>query len=449
MDVLVEALGVSKVFRSARAGDVTAIERIDLQVADGEFVSVLGPSGCGKSTFLFMVAGFEAPTGGRISVGGEPVTRPGPDRGVVFQEYALFPWLTVLDNVAYGLREQGMDRREREEIARRYVAQVGLEGFADRRPHELSGGMRQRVALARVLAIRPNILLMDEPFGALDEQTRFLQDALLRIWERERKTVIFVTHSLEEAVFLSDRVVVMTARPGRVKEIVSIDLPRPRERTSEDFNTIRRRLAKAPQDEVLAAQRDWESDDEETSRWKPLPRRTSICWRIGAWSSSSPTPAPTSRRWSTPSPGATPRAVGAAAHRRSPRVGRGGHGPRLLAGLGPPQAVMVHVTVGTANAACGIITAARSQVPLLLTAGRTPITEEGLPGARDLYIHWAQESFDQAAMVREYVKWDYELRTPVQLEAVVDRAFEVMLAEPRGPVYLTLPREVLASGWIR
>jgi ABC-type nitrate/sulfonate/bicarbonate transport system ATPase subunit len=189
-----------------------------------------------------MIAGFETPTGGRISVGGEPVTRPGPDRGVVFQEYALFPWLTVLDNVAYGMREQGIDRREREQIARRYIVQVGLEGFADRRPHELSGGMRQRVALARVLAIRPRILLMDEPFGALDEQTRFLlQESLLRIWESERKTVVFV----------------MTARPGRVKEIVSVDLPRPRERTSEDFNTIRRRLAQAIQDEVLAAQRDW------------------------------------------------------------------------------------------------------------------------------------------------------------------------------------------------
>jgi NitT/TauT family transport system ATP-binding protein len=191
-----------------------------------------------------MIAGFETPTGGRISVGGEPVTRPGPDRGVVFQEYALFPWLTVLDNVAYGMREQGIDRREREQIARRYIVQVGLEGFADRRPHELSGGMRQRVALARVLAIRPRILLMDEPFGALDEQTRFLlQASLLRIWESERKTVVFV----------------MTARPGRVKEIVSVDLPRPRERTSEDFNTIRRRLAQAIQDEVLAAQRDWGS----------------------------------------------------------------------------------------------------------------------------------------------------------------------------------------------
>ena len=261
VDVLVEALGVSKVFRSARAGrDVTAIECIDLAVADGEFVSVLGPSGCGKSTFLFMIAGFEAPTSGHLTVGGEPVTRPGPDRGVVFQEYALFPWLTVLDNVAYGMREQGVPRRERERIARRYVAQVGLDGFADRRPLELSGGMRQRVALARVLAIRPRILLMDEPFGALDEQTRFLlQESLLSIWESEKKTVVFVTHSIEEAVFLSDRVVVMTARPGRVKDVVAVDLPRPRDRTSEEFNRIRRRLAQAIQDEVLAAQRDWGS----------------------------------------------------------------------------------------------------------------------------------------------------------------------------------------------
>jgi nitrate ABC transporter ATP-binding subunit len=259
VDVLVEARNVSKVFR-ARGGDITAIERIDLSVADGEFVSVLGPSGCGKSTFLFMIAGFESPSGGRIVVGGEPVTRPGPDRGVVFQEYALFPWLTVLDNVAYGLREQGMDRREREQVARRHIVQVGLEGFADRRPHELSGGMRQRVALARALAIRPRILLMDEPFGALDEQTRFLlQESLLGIWERERVTVLFVTHSIEEAVFLSDRVVVMTARPGRVKAIVPVDLPRPRDRTAEDFNTIRRHLARAIQDEVLAAQRDWGS----------------------------------------------------------------------------------------------------------------------------------------------------------------------------------------------
>jgi NitT/TauT family transport system ATP-binding protein len=243
-----------------RFGEHFALARVDLDVRDGEFVCQLGPSGCGKTTLLNAIAGFVEPSAGVIEVDGRRVEAPGPDRGVVFQEYALFPWLTVLDNVAYGLREQGMDRREREEIARRYVAQVGLEGFADRRPHELSGGMRQRVALARVLAIRPHILLMDEPFGALDEQTRFLlQEALLRIWERERKTVIFVTHSIEEAVFLSDRVVVMTARPGRVKEIVSVDLPRPRERTSEDFNTIRRRLAMALQDEVLAAQRDWGS----------------------------------------------------------------------------------------------------------------------------------------------------------------------------------------------
>ena len=256
----VRPISIRIVGAEVRYGDHLALAHVDLDVYAGEFVCLLGPSGCGKTTLLNAIAGFVEPTSGHIEVGARAVDGPGPDRGVVFQEYALFPWLTVLDNVAYGLREQGMPRAEREAIAHRYVAQVGLDGFAHRHPQELSGGMRQRVALARALAIRPRILLMDEPFGALDEQTRFLlQESLLGIWERERVTVLFVTHSIEEAVFLSDRVVVMTARPGRVKDIVSVDLPRPRDRTSEDFNTIRRHLARAIQDEVLAAQRDWGS----------------------------------------------------------------------------------------------------------------------------------------------------------------------------------------------
>ena len=254
---LVEARDVHKVFDGGRGLPVEAIAGMDLAVADGEFVALLGPSGCGKSTFLFMVAGFEQPSAGAVLVDGAPVTSPGPDRGVVFQEYALFPWLSVLDNVTYGLREQGMARRARQDLARRYLGLVGLAGFEGRLTHELSGGMRQRVALARVLAIRSPILLMDEPFGALDEQTRFLlQEELLRVWEAERRTVLFVTHSIEEAVFLSDRVVVMTARPGRVKDVVAVDLPRPRDRTAESFNTIRRRLARAIEDEVRAALRD-------------------------------------------------------------------------------------------------------------------------------------------------------------------------------------------------
>ena len=197
----------------------------------GEFVSILGPSGCGKSTLLYIVGGFVQPTQGTVAVDGKPVTGPGPDRGPVFQEFALFPWKTVLGNVMYGPLERGMAKSKAEEKARMLIALVHLTGYENFYPKELSGGMKQRVAIARTLAYGPSILLMDEPFGALDAHTRTgLQRELLEIWERDRKTVLFVTHSVEEAVFLSDRVVVLTRSPGRIKETIKIDLPRPRRR---------------------------------------------------------------------------------------------------------------------------------------------------------------------------------------------------------------------------
>ncbi|GJD51435.1 Bicarbonate transport ATP-binding protein CmpD [Methylobacterium crusticola] len=223
--------GLSKAFRRRDGTLHAALSEIALDVAEGEFVSILGPSGCGKSTLLYIVGGFVAPSAGAVRVGGAPVTGPGPDRGPVFQEFALFPWKTVLGNVAYGLRAQGVPRREAEARARALVAQVGLSGFEAFYPKELSGGMKQRVALARTLAYDPAILLMDEPFGALDAHTRTrLQNDLLALWERDRKTVLFVTHGVDEAVFLSDRVVVMTRSPGRIRAVVDIDLPRPRHR---------------------------------------------------------------------------------------------------------------------------------------------------------------------------------------------------------------------------
>jgi len=233
MATMIAIDGLSKAFAAAH----TAIERpalsdISLQIAEGEFVSILGPSGCGKSTLLYMVGGFVAPSRGAVTVAGKPVTGPGPDRGPVFQEFALFPWKTVLGNVMYGLLQQGVSKPEAEAKARALISLVRLTGYERFYPKELSGGMKQRVAIARTLAYGPSILLMDEPFGALDAHTRTgLQNELLEIWERDRKTVLFVTHSVEEAVFLSDRVVVLTRSPGRVKATVDIDLPRPRRRT--------------------------------------------------------------------------------------------------------------------------------------------------------------------------------------------------------------------------
>jgi NitT/TauT family transport system ATP-binding protein len=222
---------LSKSFDTTRGTTHLALSDISLQVKEGEFVSILGPSGCGKSTLLYIVGGFVQPSAGTVSIAGKPVTGPGPDRGPVFQEFALFPWKTVLGNVMYGLLEQGVGRANAEAKARALIGLVHLTGYEKFYPKELSGGMKQRVAIARTLAYGPSILLMDEPFGALDAHTRTgLQNELLEIWERDRKTVLFVTHSVEEAVFLSDRVVVLTRAPGRIKSIVDIDLPRPRRR---------------------------------------------------------------------------------------------------------------------------------------------------------------------------------------------------------------------------
>ncbi|HEY7363497.1 MAG TPA: ABC transporter ATP-binding protein [Methylomirabilota bacterium] len=232
-----EVSGVRKVFRpeDGRA-PVVALERFDLAVDEGEFVCLLGPSGCGKSTLLNIVAGFVKPTEGRVSLDGTEVTGPGRDRGVVFQDHALFPWFRVGQNVEFGLKMVGTSRPERERIADRYLDLVGLRSFRAAFPKELSGGMKQRVAIARALANDPKILLMDEPFGALDAQTRrLMQDELTKIWAATGKTILFVTHAIEESLLLADRVVVMSARPGRIKAVLTISLARPRSDVAPDF----------------------------------------------------------------------------------------------------------------------------------------------------------------------------------------------------------------------
>ena len=252
--------GVSRVFPGVRRGAPTrALEPTNLQILDNDFVTILGPSGCGKSTLLRLVAGLDQPTTGRITLDGRPVSAPGPDRGMVFQSYTLFPWLPVADNIAFGLREKGVARERREEVVREWLGRIGLIGFEHHYPKQLSGGMQQRTAIARALANDPAILLLDEPFGALDNQTRALmQELLLGIWERERKTVLFVTHDIEEAIFLASRVVVMTARPGRIKADIAIDLPHPRHytiKTSSQFSALKARLTEEIRAEaVLAAE---------------------------------------------------------------------------------------------------------------------------------------------------------------------------------------------------
>jgi NitT/TauT family transport system ATP-binding protein len=236
---------------------VTALDRISLDVEEKEFSVIVGPSGCGKSSLLRLVAGLIRPTSGAIQLDGRPVTRPGKDRGMVFQSYTLFPWLTVRENVEFGLKVGHVPAEERVRIARKFLAEVGLEAFEQAYPKQLSGGMMQRVALARALANNPEILLMDEPFGALDSQTRSLmQELLLGIWEQSHKTVLFITHDIDEAILLGDRVYVMTARPGRIKEMVEIDIPRPRTvevLTSMPFITLKRRIMALIHEEAVRA----------------------------------------------------------------------------------------------------------------------------------------------------------------------------------------------------
>ncbi|MFI8526568.1 ABC transporter ATP-binding protein [Promicromonospora sukumoe] len=229
--------------------EFVALDGVNLDVADNEFVTVVGPSGCGKSTLMNIVAGLETPTSGQVLVDGAGVTGPGPERGVIFQQYALFPWLTVRKNVEFGLKVAGLPAAERRERAEHYVRLVGLEQFADALPKTLSGGMKQRCAIARAYAVNPSILLMDEPFGALDALTRVrLQEQLLDTWSTEKRTVLFITHDVDEAVFLAGRVVVMAARPGRIHEVIDVDLPYPRTeevRLSPEFAELRNRVWRA------------------------------------------------------------------------------------------------------------------------------------------------------------------------------------------------------------
>lgn len=237
-----------------------AVDDINLEIKEGEFTVIVGPSGCGKSTFLNLLGGLTKPTSGEILLDGKPITGPGLDRGFVFQQYALFPWRTSISNIEFGLEEKKISKKQRKEIAKYYLDLVGLTGFEDRYPHELSGGMRQRIAIARSLAYEPEVLLMDEPFAALDAQTReTLQTELLRIWEKTGKTIIFITHSIEEAVYLGQKVVVMTSRPGKVKKIIDVPLPDSRQteadlRVDPVFDKIRHNVWTLLREEVLKAQ---------------------------------------------------------------------------------------------------------------------------------------------------------------------------------------------------
>ncbi len=250
--------GVSRVFPGVNGGAATqALQPTDLEIQENDFITILGPSGCGKSTLLRIVAGLDQPTTGRVLLEGEPVGRPGPDRGMVFQSYTLFPWLTVRENICFGLREKAMPAAKQKEIADYFIDKTGLAGFENHYPKMLSGGMQQRTALARALANDPKMLLLDEPFGALDNQTRALmQELLLGIWEADRKTVLFVTHDIDEAIFMANRVAVMSARPGRIKTILEVDLPHPRlytMKTTPEFSAYKARLTEEIRTESIKA----------------------------------------------------------------------------------------------------------------------------------------------------------------------------------------------------
>ena len=240
---------VNKVFRTDER-ELVALKDIDLEIPSGQFTCLLGPSGCGKSTLLNAIAGFALPTSGSIVANGGAVKGPGPDRGMVFQEYALFPWMTVEENVAFGLQIKGSGKAAIDATVGKLLGMLSLSDFRKRYPKDLSGGMRQRVAIARVLALDSPVMLMDEPFGALDALTRRnLQDELLRIWAELKKTIIFVTHSIEEAIYLADRVVVMTYRPGTVKRDITVTLPRPRDPAAPEFNALKRELGQLVMEE--------------------------------------------------------------------------------------------------------------------------------------------------------------------------------------------------------
>jgi NitT/TauT family transport system ATP-binding protein len=249
-NVKIDIRNLTKVF-GRNSGEVMAIRDLNLQIPCNRFTTIVGPSGCGKSTLLYMLAGFEKPTSGEILMDGKPIEKPAPDRGFVFQDYALFPWKTVLGNVMFGLLNNGVGKKEARDIARHYIDLVDLTDFEHAYPHTLSGGMKQRVSIARALAYDPEVLLMDEPFGSLDSQTRkYMQVELEKILMNTGKTVVFVTHSVIEAVYLSDVIVVMTARPGSVKGIFESDLPRPRDYTGEAYLALRKNVLDLLAEEV-------------------------------------------------------------------------------------------------------------------------------------------------------------------------------------------------------
>ena len=256
MSPLLSIQGVSRTFVSPKGQATQALLPVDFDVQENDFVTILGPSGCGKSTMLRIVAGLDHPSSGRVLLGGRPVEGPGADRGMVFQSYTLFPWLTIEQNIRFGLRERGMPEAQQKERAQYFIAKVGLRGFEQHFPKQLSGGMQQRTAIARALANDPKILLMDEPFGALDNQTRVLmQELLLGIWEAERKTVMFVTHDIDEAIFMANRVAVFSARPGRIKTELAVQLAHPRHytiKTSPEFMDLKARLTEEIRAESMA-----------------------------------------------------------------------------------------------------------------------------------------------------------------------------------------------------
>ncbi len=240
---ILEIRDLSKSFAAA-SGPIVALERASLDIYKGEFVCLIGPSGCGKSTLLRLIGGFEKPSAGWVKMWGEKVAGPGPSRGMVFQDYGLFPWLSVRDNIAFGPKARNLPRTQALKTANRFMEMVGLTAFASAYPHQLSGGMKQRVAIARVLANDAEVVLMDEPFGALDAMTREkLQEDLLELWHRTKLTIVFVTHAIEEAILLADRVVAMSPRPGRIQSDDPISLPRPRDVSSPEFNAVRRHLS--------------------------------------------------------------------------------------------------------------------------------------------------------------------------------------------------------------